>query len=263
MYLGYPMTSGSPMIDYRMADPIVDPPGVTDSHYTERLLRVPRTMWCYRPPVTIAPEEMPPVARDPSRPFTFGSFNNSSKMSNATFRLWARVLQAAPGSRLLIKASAMNDAGTREIVLARFEKLGIPRERIVSVPQQYQLHEHFAYYANVDLGLDTVPYNGTTTTCEALWMNVPVLVLAGNMHISRVGASLMSNVGLPQLVAQNEDQFVELAAKYASDVSALIDIRRGLRDRFKASPLMDGPAFARDFADALRTAWKEWCTTGK
>jgi predicted O-linked N-acetylglucosamine transferase (SPINDLY family) len=262
-YLGYPMTSGSPMIDYRIADPIVDPPGVTDSHYIEKLLRLPRTMWCYRPPVNIPCEEKAPIVRDPSRPFTFGSFNNSSKMSNATFRLWANVLKAVPGSRLMIKASAMNDAGTREIVLSRFEKQGIPRERILSVTQQYDLAEHFAYYANVDLALDTVPYNGTTTTCEALWMNVPVLVLAGTMHIGRVGASLLNNVGLPQLVAQSEDEFVQIAAKYANNIPALTGLRTGLRERLRASPLMDGPQFAQDFAAALRTAWQQWCATGK
>jgi predicted O-linked N-acetylglucosamine transferase (SPINDLY family) len=220
-------------------------------------------MWCYRPPVNISTEALPPVVRDPSRPFTFGSFNNSSKMSAATFRLWANVLKAVPNSRLLIKASAMNDEGTREIVLTRFEKLGVPRNRIISVPQQYDLAEHFGYYANVDLALDTVPYNGTTTTCEALWMNVPVLVLAGNMHIARVGASLLTNAGLPQLVAQTEDEFVQIAAKYANDVPALTDMRKGLRERFSKSPLMDGPAFAKDFAAAVRGVWQEWCATGK
>lgn len=262
-YLGYPMTTGSPMIDYRIGDPIVDPPGVSDGHYIEKLLRLPRTMWCYRPPVQIPCEELPPIVRDPARPFTFGSFNNSSKMSASTFRLWARVLQAVPDSRLIIKASAMNDENTCNLVLGRFEALGVPRERIASVPQQYHLEKHFDYYSNVDLALDTVPYNGTTTTCEAMWMNVPVLVLAGNMHIARVGASLMTNVGLPQLVAQTEDQFVQIAARYANDIPALTGLRKGLRARLQASPLMDGPAFARDFAAALRTAWAHWCATGK
>jgi predicted O-linked N-acetylglucosamine transferase (SPINDLY family) len=261
-YLGYPMTSGAPIIDYRIADPIVDPPGVTDSHYVEKLLRLPRGMWCYRPPLNIPCEEAPPVVRDPTRPFTFGSFNNASKMSAATFRLWGNVLKAVPGSRLLIKASAMNDAGTREIVLSRFEKQGISRDRIVSTVQQHNLADHFAYYANVDVALDTVPYNGTTTTCESLWMNVPVLALAGTMHIGRVGASLLTNAGLPQLVAQTEDEFVRLAARYATDIPALVELRRGLRERLRTSPLMDGPAFARDFAAALRGIWREWCASG-
>src|SRR5262249_30173152 len=154
-YLGYPMTTGAPMIDYRLADPISDPPGKTDSHYTEKLFRLPTTTWCYRPPVNIPCEEVAPSFRNPSLPFTFGSFNNCSKMSDITFRMWAGVLKAAPKARLLIKASAMADARTRQRILDNFVKEGIPNERVLLVPQQLDLAGHFAYYGNIDLGLDT------------------------------------------------------------------------------------------------------------
>ncbi len=258
-YLGYPLTTGSSDIDYRIADPIADPPGVTDSHYSEKLLRLPKTMWCYRPPVEVPADEIPPAVRHSDRPFTFGSFNNCSKMSPATFDLWAHVLKAVPNSRLILKASAMADDDTRELIMTGFTARGIGRERIQLMQQQLKLAEHFSYYDNIDLGLDTVPYNGTTTTCEALWMNVPVVVLAGDMHISRVGASLLTNSGFPQLVAQTPDDFVAIAAGLGNNISALTDLRKGLRAKFAASPIMDGKAFARDFSAALRGVWRTWC----
>jgi predicted O-linked N-acetylglucosamine transferase (SPINDLY family) len=260
-YLGYPMTTGSPVIDWRIGDPLADPPGLTDSHYAEKLHRLPHTMWCYQPPVVVPCEEVPPVVRNPEHPFTFGSFNNCSKISPVTFRLWSEVLRRAPGTRLVVKASAMADQTTRERVVRGFTEQGIAAERITAAPQQIALAEHFAYYRNIDLALDTFPYNGTTTTCEALWMNVPVVSLAGKMHISRVGASLLTNVGLASLVADDEERFVEIASTLAKDVAALTALRRGLRGRLQASPLMDGKTFAREFGEAIRTMWRQWCAT--
>ncbi len=260
-YLGYPFTSGATVIDWRLADPIADPVGMTDSHYSERLMRLPTTMWCYTPPVNIPCEELPPVVRDPSRPFTFGSFNNCSKMSAVTFRLWSEVLNAVPGSRMVVKASAMADRRTRERIIKGFTDHGVAAERILTYPQQINLADHFAYYGNVDLALDTFPYNGTTTTCEALWMNVPVVALAGKMHIERVGASLLTNAGLPQLVGETEEDFVRIAATLAKDVAALTALRKGLRAKFQASAVMNGPAMARDFGDGMRSMWKQWCAT--
>ncbi len=264
-YLGYPMTTGAPpsIIDYHLTDGICDPPGESDTHYTEKLYRLPTTNWCYRPPVDIPAQEVPPVIRNPGTPFTFGSFNNCSKMSKLTFQLWASVLKAAPGSRLLLKASAMADTQTKKIIMDRFAAEGIPAERIVLMPQQVDLAKHFEYYCNIDLGLDTYTYNGTTTTCEATWMNVPVLTLAGDAHISRVGASLLTNMGLPQLVAHTPEEFVRLAAGYANDqagkYAALVELRKGLRERFRKSPVMDGQRFAGEFGAMLRDMWRKWC----
>jgi predicted O-linked N-acetylglucosamine transferase (SPINDLY family) len=209
--------------------------------------------------VNIPCEELPPSVRNPSLPFTFGSFNNCSKISDLTFRLWSGVLKAAPGSRLMVKASAMADARTRQRVLDGFAKEAIPPERIQLVAQQLDLAQHFAYYGNVDLALDTYSYNGTTTTCEAMWMNVPVVTMAGDNHISRVGACLLTNVGLENLIAHNEEQFIEIAAGFAKDRESLVALRKGLRARFGNSPLMDAAKMGRDFGDALRTMWREWC----
>jgi len=264
-YLGYPMTTGAPpsIIQYHLTDAICDPPGESDKHYTEKVFRLPTTNWCYRPPVDIPCEEVPPVVRNRGtpmeRPFTFGSFNNCSKMSKLTFELWAKILLATPGSRLLLKASAMADAQTKKIIMDRFAAEGLSADRIVMVPQQIDLAQHFAYYGNIDLGLDTYTYNGTTTTCEALWMNVPVVTLAGHEHISRVGASLLTNVGLPQLVAHDPDEFVKIASGYGKDHAALVELRKGLRERFRKSPVMDGKRFAAEFGASLRTMWREWC----
>ncbi len=259
------MTTGAPpsIIQYHMTDAISDPPGETDCHYTEKALRLPTTNWCYRPPVDIPCEELPPIVRNRgtqlARPFTFGSFNNCSKMSKLTFEMWANVLKAAPGSRLLLKASAMADAATKQIIMERFAAEGIPAERVVLMPQQIDLAKHFAYYGHVDLGLDTYTYNGTTTTCEATWMNVPVVTWAGKEHISRVGASLLTNMGLPQLVGHTEEEFVEIAASYACNPEKLVELRKGLREKFRASPVMDGKRFAGEFGQALRTMWRTWC----
>ena len=161
-YLGYPMTTGGDCIDYRITDPISDPPGMTDSDYAEKLFRLPHTTWCYRPPVNIPCEEVAPSVRNPTLPFTFGSFNNCSKISDMNFRMWAGVLKAVPNSRILLKASAMADNNTRKRIHANFEKYGVPADRVVLVPQQLDLASHFAYYGNIDLGLDTYTYNGTT-----------------------------------------------------------------------------------------------------
>jgi predicted O-linked N-acetylglucosamine transferase (SPINDLY family) len=155
----------------------------------------------------------------------------------------------------------MADKSTRDVVEEGFAKEGIPAGRLVLAAQQVNLPEHFAYYGNVDLALDTFSYCGTTTTCEAMWMNVPVVTLAGTMHISRVGASLLTNVGLESLIANTEDQFVEIAARLARDPAALAAVRKGLRSTLQASPLMNQKQFAADFGDALRTMWRDWCAT--
>jgi protein O-GlcNAc transferase len=257
------MTSGGTVIDWHITDPISDPPGIADGHYSERLYRLPKTAWCYRPPVNIPAEETPPIMRFPSRPFTFGSFNNCSKMSKLTFRMWAKVLLATPGSRMIIKASAMADEGTRNIIKAGFAEYGVGEERLMLLAQHLNLADHFAAYGDVDLALDTYTYHGTTTTCEALWMNVPVVTLTGNMHISRVGTSLLTNAGLPSLIASTEEEFIDIASRLANDTAALMEVRKGLRERFRKSPVMDDVQFASDFDAAMRTMWRDWCATQK
>ncbi len=180
-----------------------------------------------------------------------------------TFDLWAKVVLAVPGSRILIKAMAMVDEGARRHVLRGLTDRGVAADRIQTMARQMKLDEHFLQYENVDVALDTYPYNGTTTICEALWMNVPVVTLAGggfgDMHRSRVGASLLTNAGLSQLVAKTPEEFVAIAAHLGLDAPALAQVRHGLRDKFRHSAVMDEPAFAADFAAAMRHAWATWC----
>jgi protein O-GlcNAc transferase len=263
-WLGYPMTTGAPqeLIDYRISDAIADPPGLTDSHASEALWRLPACNWCYEPPLAPEVEERPPVLRRPGAEFTFASFNAIAKLSPSCLALWARVLAAVPRSRLLLKSFALADADTRAALARRFAALGIDEERLVLMAPQADTAAHLAQYRHVDLCLDSLPYNGTTTTCEALWMGVPVLTLAGAEHRSRVGASLLTHAGLPELVARDETGFVTTAAALAADPIRLAALRRGLRERLQASPLMDGPRHARDFGLALREMWRRCCVEG-
>jgi protein O-GlcNAc transferase len=248
-YLGYPDTTGLSAMDYRITDSYADPPGMTEGFYSEKLLRLPRSFVCYRPP-TDAPEVSPP----PSLKYgylTFGSFNNLAKMNQKITDLWIRVLKATPKSRLLIKNGGLTDEETRREFLQRFTSGGIDPSRIDLRPKSATIREHLQTYAEVDIALDTYPYNGTTTTCEALWMGVPVVTLAGKTHASRVGLSLLTNLNFPGLVAETEEQYVEIAA----DIPALAEMRQTMRDRMKASPLLDGPATAKAMEAEFRRIW--------
>ncbi|MBS0197030.1 MAG: hypothetical protein JSR77_09745 [Planctomycetes bacterium] len=254
-YLGYPNTTGVPGIDYRIVDSVTDPPGEADACASEKLLRLDPCFICYKPPAA-APE---PAIGVPDRPFTFGSFNNAQKLNRAVIGLWSRVLLACPGSRLVLKSVAFADDELRADVSARFASHGVDPARIDVLSRANSVIDHLGLYARMDIGLDPVPYNGTTTTCEALWMGVPVLTLAGRTHAGRVGASLLGAVGLSELVAGTEDEFVALAAALVSDRARLASLRAGLRPRMQASPLCDGPAFAARFGGALRHVWQQWC----
>ncbi len=204
--LGYPNTTGLPSIDWRLVDSITDPPG-SESLCTERLLRLDPCFLCYSPP-TDAPE---PALPPPSAPLTFGSFNALSKISAATIELWARVLAAVPDSRLLLKTHALSDPSARNNLMERLADAGISRDRVDVVPHTPTIREHLEVYSRIHVALDTTPYNGTTTTCEALWLGVPVVCLAGDRHASRVSASLLAAIGRPDLVARSKDDYVATA----------------------------------------------------
>jgi len=258
-WLGYPGTTGLSAMDYRFTDANADPPGVTDEFCSERLIRLPRTNWCFEPPDD-APSVNPgaPGPAIAQQRVTFGCFNNFAKMNEPALKLWARILQAAPGSKLLLKAKVLGCASVQQRVRKVMSEAGIEPERVELlgwVPSS----DHLAQYHRVDVALDTYPYNGTTTTCEAFWMGVPVVSLAGESHVSRVGASLLCNVGLPELIAQTQEQYVRIAADLANDLPRLAELRRTLRPRMQASPLMDGPRFARDVENACRQMWRDWC----
>jgi predicted O-linked N-acetylglucosamine transferase (SPINDLY family) len=253
-YLGYPGTTGLAAMDYRITDAHADPPGLTDRLYTETLVRLPDTAWCYAPP-----PDAPAVGRGPAadgRALTFGSFNNLAKLTGTMLGLWAEILRAVPGSRLLLKNAGFGSATARQRVRAALAAEGIEPKRVELRGPVLTPAGHLAAYAGVDIALDTYPYHGTTTTCEALYMGVPVVSLAGQTHVSRVGASLLANVGLTELVASSPDEYVQRAVGLARDGRRLSALRGSLRGLLERSALMDAGRFTRHLEQAYRDMWQ-------
>ncbi len=256
-WLGYPNTTGLSTIDYRLTDGVADPPGEADRLHSEILIRLEPGFLCYGPPAD-APAVAPPPAGKRGT-VTFGSFNNLSKLSDATVDLWARLLERVPESRLLLKQSALGDPGTRERVAARFEGAGVGGDRLELAPGTPVRADHLGRYGEVDIALDPFPYNGTTTTCEALWMGVPVVTLAGDRHAGRVGASLLTRVGLDPLIAPTPEAYLTTAAGLAADPERTARLRREIRERMRRSSLCDAEGFARSVERAFREMWRRWC----
>ncbi len=256
-YLGYPDTTGLSAMDYRLTDMYADPPGVADEFYAEKLVRLPQSFLCYRP-VDGAPGVQPtPVLRNGF--VTFGSFNVLSKITSDVIALWSRILLAVPASKMLMKAQVLSQPETRAYVLGLFEQHGILEERLTLLSWDADSAQHLARYHEIDICLDTFPYNGTTTTCEALWMGVPVVTLAGERHSGRVGVSLLNAVGLGEWIAETPEQYVSIAAQMAADIPRVAALRAGLRERIGASPLCNGSAFASKVEEAYREMWREYC----
>lgn len=240
-WLGYPNTTGLKQIDFRLTDELADPSGMTDQLYAERLVRLPRSFLCYIPPIKSL--EVDPL---PEGPIIFCCFNNYPKISDTILHLWARVLCALPGSLLSLKNGSLCDAGVRDGLIRRFAACGIDQSRLILSSFSENREEHLRLYGACHIALDTYPYNGTTTTCEALWMGVPVVTLAGNSHASRVGASLLVNVGLPELVAKSADEYVNIALALSQNRELIMKYRHNLRNMFSRSPLADAPGFTAD-----------------
>ncbi len=254
-YLGYPATTGLNACEFRIVDSLTDPPGAEDQ-CSERLLRLDPCFLCYRPPRPLpALPERPPSAAGGG--VTFGSFNSILKLSDACAGLWARLLHAVPASRLLLKQRGLEHAPARERLGALLARHGVSADRLEFLPLQPDLNEHLSTYGRVDIALDSLPYNGTTTTCEALIMGVPVLTLTGATHAARVGTSVLHAAGAPELVARDADAFVALGAALAADAPRLAAYRRDLRERMLASVLCDEPGFASRFARCVRGAVEE------
>ncbi len=164
-------------------------------------------------------------------------------------------------ARLLIKTASLDDSATRERYYRLFEARGVPRERIDLLGHSPSVTDHLALYARLDIALDTFPYNGATTTCEALWMGVPVVTLAGRQHAGRVGVSLLNNAGFPEWIAQSPEQYISLAVRLAADLQGLATTRASLRQRLADSRLCDGTLFARRIEAAYREMWRKWCVS--
>jgi predicted O-linked N-acetylglucosamine transferase (SPINDLY family) len=254
-WLGYFATTGVAAIDYLIADPWTAPEA-EETHFTEKIQRLPETYLCFTPPdvdVQVAP--LPAFANGY---ITFGCFNNLSKMNDGVVALWARVLQAVPGSRLFLKTKQLNEAIVRQSVVERFAIHGIDAGRLI-LEGPAPRADLLTAYRRVDIALDPFPYTGGTTSVEALWMGVPVLTLAGDRFLSHTGESKLQNAGLPEWIASDADDYVALAVSHASDLQRLATLRNGLRQQVLASPLFDAPRFARHFEAALRGMWTQWC----
>jgi protein O-GlcNAc transferase len=255
-YLGYPNTTGLPAMDYRITDEVADPPG-SEGLYTEHLERLPTGFLCYSPPA-----DVPSVAPPPSSSngfVTFGSFNDLAKLNDGVVDLWCAILRAVPDSRLLLKTKYLVDEATCARVRRRFGQRGIDGGRLDLRPWAKSNAEHMASYANMDIALDTFPYNGTTTTCEALWMGVPVVVLRGDRHAGRVGVSILSHAGLEDLIADDPGRYREIAVALAKDAGRRAALRESLRGTVSESALCDGRAYTLELQDAMRRMWRRWC----
>lgn len=261
-YLGYPATTGLAAAQWRIIDPITDPPGA-ESACVERLAELKPCFLCFAPPDRLDPSlavpEVGPLPAAESGFVTFCSFNNITKIGPGVARVWGRVLDRAPGSRLLLKGIGVHDDFTGRTFLSALAEAGVDVSRVDLVAYEPTRAGHLALYNRADIALDTFPYNGTATTCEALLMGVPVVTVEGRTHVARVGASLLSAAGLPELVARDADGLVDMAARLAGDLPALASRRAGLRGRLLASALCDGAGFAGRFVALLRAMWRERC----
>jgi len=256
-WLGYPNTAGLDALQSRFTDAFADPEGESDRHHVESLVRLPGGFLCYEPPEGVPDLAPPPCLARGS--VTFGSFNTLAKISSKTIELWARVLQKVPGSRLFLKSAPLADPGVRAHVAEQFAAQGIEESRLLLEGRTRGQLGHLERYADVDIALDPFPYNGTTTTCEALVMGVPVVCMEGDRHASRVTASILRRVGLDAFVATKQKQYVSIAADLAKSPARLEKLRAEQRDKLEASPLFDRKNFARSVEVAYRQAWAEWC----
>jgi protein O-GlcNAc transferase len=252
-YLGYCGTTGIEAMDYRLSDVWIDPPNGDVSCYSEQTVRLPRTYWCYE-----AAPGMPEVGALPAATaghVTFGSLNQFRKATAAAQELWAKVLKAVPGSRLLMHSPS---GSHRQAALDRFLLGGVAADRVEFV-EMLPLTQYEQTYNRIDIGLDPFPYGGGITTCDALWMGVPVVTLRGGTSVGRAGCSILNNVGLPELIAETQQEYVKIATGLAGDLPRLTELRRGLRERMAKSPLRDAKGFARDVEAAYRGMWRRWC----
>lgn len=251
-WLGYPGTTGMAAIDYRLTDALTEPPALARQS-AEALYTLPDGFHCYSPhPASPEPREAP--CRKNGF-VTFGSFNYLAKTTEGVIAAWSRLLERVPDSRLFLKSHVLEDPTVRARCEAAFREQGIAPERISFNGFRGRVEEHLEAYGELDIALDPFPYNGTTTTCEALWMGVPVVTLTGDRHAARVGTSLVTQAGHPEWAAADLEQYLDIAAGLAADPDGLSRLRRNLRAEMQASPLRDEAGFARKLEAAFREMW--------
>lgn len=252
-YIGYPNTTGLKAMDYRITDAAADPPGVTDHWYTEKLIRLPGSFLCYLPPANLPEVSDLPALKNNG--ITFASFNNRAKITDQVIQTWSAILRLTPGSRLIVKSQALTDINVQQRLTQQFADCGIGAQQL-ELCGFLPFDQHFELYQRVDLALDTFPYNGTTTTCEALWMGVPVLALEGDHHVSRVGVSLLGGIGLDAFIARSVEDYINKAVCLSEDVNLLSQTRSMLRKMMRDSPLMDAHSLTRSLESAYETMWR-------
>jgi predicted O-linked N-acetylglucosamine transferase (SPINDLY family) len=255
-FAGYPGSTGLTAIDYRFSDPYLDPIGMDESIFSEQTIRLPHSFWCFDPLDCrdICVNALPALG---SGVVTFGCLNNFCKVNDEVLALWAKVLRQVDNSRLLNLAPL---GSHRSRILQRFQKQGIDPERVEFVARQSR-REYLETYHRIDVGLDTFPYNGHTTSLDSFWMGVPVVTLVGNSAVARAGWCQLSNLGLGELAGQTAEEFVRIAVELAKDLPRLEQLRSTLRRRMGQSPLMDAPGFAQSIEAAYRQMWRTWCKT--
>ena len=256
-WLGYPNTTGMSAIDYRFTDDMADPMGLSDRLHTEALIRLPGGFLSYAPP-----SDCPRVNTLPATGngyLTFGSFNNLAKTTAEVIELWGKLLNDIVDSRLILKNNSFADESTRGRYLEMFRECGIDPSRISMLSMTATTHSHLDLYGRIDIALDPFPYNGTTTTCEALWMGAPVITLLGDRHSGRVGASILHQVGLDELIAKTPGEYVRIAVELANDKKRLAAMRCNLQKRLSLSPLCNAGNFAHTVEAAYRQMWRIWC----
>ena len=253
-WIGYPNTTGLETVDFRFTDAIADPPGEVP-FFTEKPVRLPAGFCCFTPPETAIP--VMPLPALSKGIITFGSLHTPARLNPEVIALWSRVLITVPESRLLIFRSTVNEE-IRARLTAGFAANGVPAARL-AFDNILPAKGHLAVYHGVDIALDTFPWSGHTTACEALWMGVPVITLQGERHAGRMTASVLHRLGLDRLVARTADEFVVIAEREAAGLAALVTLRAGLRERMRSSPLCDGAAFVAAVERAYRECWREKC----
>jgi predicted O-linked N-acetylglucosamine transferase (SPINDLY family) len=252
-WLAYPGTTGLSAMDYRLTDPYLDPPELDDQFYSETSIRLPDTFWCYDPlTAKLNASTLPALTH---KIITFGCLNSFSKVNEHATNLWAQVLKAVDRSRLILLCPEGNH---RQPLLALLQREGIQSDRIELVTRRPRLN-YLEFYNRIDIGLDTFPSNGHTTSLDSFWMGIPVVTLAGNTVVGRAGLSQLTNLGLPELIAHTPHEYMQIAARLAEDLPQLAELRRTLRSKMEASPLMDAPRFARNIEAAYRQMWRNWC----
>jgi len=253
-WLGYMNTTGLTRVGYRICDAHTDPPGPAERLHTETPVRLPHGQWCYRPSLPVLPAAEPPLKQNGF--VTFASFNQVSKLSPSAHRLWGEILMRLPDSRLMV--ASVPEGYAKESLLGNLGSAGVAASRITFVPY-VALEEYFRRFNAADIALDSTPYSGCSTTFDTLWMGVPVITLAGTTSVSRSTASVLSELGLAEWIASTPEEYVRLAVEFARDPSAVYALRSSLRERMRASPLMDEARFTRDLEAAYRGMWRAWC----